>query len=313
MQYVLGIDGGGTKTTCILVNLQGEICGQGEGGPANYQTIGIEKAQNSIASAINQAIAKIPNIDLIAMCLGLAGVGRDEDIVTVNNLVKQLELTSNLPLKWSLSQPLIYSDSEIALVGGTGENQGIVVIAGTGATALGRNPQGRTKRTSGWGPILGDEGSAYDIALQGLRAVVRATDGRNNPTILTDLFQSHLQLSSMDNLVELVYRRGWTVTDIAALAPLVEKAAKQGDETAKKIIEDSVDELVLATQTIINDLFTKDQTFNIVTIGGVWQDLVFNLFQNKISSIAPLAHVIKPRYQPAYGAALLALQSLSLK
>ncbi|HIK28693.1 MAG: ATPase [Oscillatoriaceae bacterium SKW80] len=321
MACVLGIDGGGTKTVCVLVGQCGQVIGRGESGPSNYQVVGIKAASNSIKNAILQAVTsstqffkKTGLINIEGICLGLAGVGRVEDIHIGEELVKELQECTKLGELISLKKikkAVICNDCAIALVGGIGEPLGIAVIAGTGAIAYGQNRRGETKRTSGWGYILGDEGSGYDIAVRGLRAVVRSHDGRLGKTILTELILQHLGLKNIEDLVEVIYRRGWGVKEIAGLAPIVDKAAANGDAVANMIINQAVEELVLSTQTVIAALFEPDETFEVVTIGGVWRGCVRSRFEMALKSLAPTARVIMPRYEPAYGAALLALRSLS--
>lgn len=320
MGCVLGIDGGGTKTVCVLVGRCGQVLGRGESGPSNYQVVGIKAAGNSIKNAILQAVispSQFPKgtgkLDIEGICLGLAGVGRVEDLQRGEELVKELQECVELKEVCSLKikRAVICNDCAIALVGGVGEPLGIAVIAGTGAIAYGQNRRGETKRASGWGYILGDEGSGYDIAVRGLRAMVRSHDGRLGKTILTELILQHLGLKSIEDLVEVVYRRGWGVKEIAALAPIVDTAAANGDAVANMIINQAVEELVLSTQTVIAALFEPDESFEVVTIGGVWRGCVRSRFEMALKSLAPAAQVIMPRSEPAYGAALLALRSLS--
>ncbi|MEG3842841.1 BadF/BadG/BcrA/BcrD ATPase family protein [Microcoleus sp. herbarium14] len=319
MSYVFGIDGGGTKTICLLMDENKLVLGRGEAGPSNYQTLGIETAKQSIQLAIEQAIlsANIKvdrHFNLEAICLGLAGVGRPKDIEIVQFFVQNLELTNNLPIS-QLLQPqniVVCSDCAIALVGGIGHASGIVVISGTGSIVFGQNRQGETKRVGGWGYLLGDEGSGYDIAIRGLQAALKFYDGRGVYTILTEKFQVHLGLKNLEELVEVVYRRGWGVKEIAGLAPIVDRAAAEGDRVADDIINSAVAELTLATKTAISGLFNQTEDFEIVTIGGVWGSEANSRgrFEAAISAIAPLAKVISPRYEPAFGAGLLALKAV---
>ena len=318
MSNVLGIDGGGTKTTCVLMDETGKIIGRGEAGPSNYQSVGIETAKQSIQLAIKNAViaAKVEqDLPIKAICLGLAGVGRPQDIKVVEDLVKELQLGDNLPIKLLLKPEttLICNDSQIALVGGIGKPIGIAVIAGTGSHIFGQNHQGKTKRVGGWGYILGDEGSGYDIAIQGLKAALKSFDGRLECTTLTEQFKIHLHLKNIEDLVEVVYRRGWGVKEIAALAKIVDREAAAGDRVALNIIESAATELALATKVAISGLFDKTEAYEIVTIGGVWEGTA-NLrgkFADYISAIAPFATVIWPRHEPACGAGLLALSALN--
>ena len=306
MSYVLGIDGGGSKTVCVLMSDLREILGRGEAGSSNYQSVGIEAAKYSIESAINQAImATDENITIDAICLGLAGVGREKDIEVVKNIVKEIPVTQNIK-----PQNIIIShDALIALVGGIGNDVGIVVAAGTGSIVYGRNYQGETKRVGGWGYILGDEGGAYQIAVAGMQAVLKAYDGRLAYTSLVEDFKSHFDLNNIEELIEVIYRKGYGVKEIAALAPIVDNAAFEGDEVANQIIDDAVNELVKATVTVIDGIFVEGDFFEIVTTGSVWKSKC-KMWERFVSCINPEIKVIFPRFEAVYGAGLLALRCL---
>ena len=315
MSCVLGIDGGGTKTVCVLMDDTGQVLGRGEAGASNYQSVGIEAAFLSIQSAIAQATQSTGSVKIEAICLGLAGVDRPADIQVAHNLVQQLQSSQDLPITWEL-QPanvVICNDALVALVGGLGDTVGIVAIVGTGSIIYGRNIQGETKRVGGWGYILGDEGSAYNIAIQGMRSALRAYDGRSEATILQQRFIEHLNLRSIEDLIEVVYRRGWSVKDIAALAPIVDRAADEGDLIASNIINQAVNELVIATQVVINAIFREDEVLEVVTVGSVWRSLsnIQQRYRESIVRRSPLVKVIYPHNEPAYGAGLLALKSLT--
>ena len=314
MSCVLGLDGGGTKTVCVLMDDTSQVLGRGEAGPSNYQSIGKKAAFFSIQSAIAQATASIREVNVEAICLGLAGVDRPADIQVGHSFVEQLRLSDFVHITWALqpSKVVICNDALIALVGGLGHAIGIVAIAGTGSIIFGRNSQGCTKRVGGWGNILGDEGSAYSIAVQGMQAALRAYDGRGLPTSLQERLIGHLDLKSIEDLIEVVYRQGWGVKEIAALAPIVDEAATSGDKVALRIIEDAVKELVQATQVVIDAIFSPDEVFEVVTTGSVWhgKSKIRDRFEALIVTRSPFAKVISPRNEPAYGAGLLALDAL---
>jgi N-acetylglucosamine kinase len=315
MSYVLGIDGGGSKTVCILMDDAHQVIGRGQAGAANYQSIGTEAALISIELAIHEAIKLNKPIKIDAICLGLAGVGRPKDIEIIRGLVGGLIDNQSLPITWNLqpSNIIICNDALIALVGGIGHSVGIVAAVGTGSIVFGRNQQGKTKRVGGWGYILGDEGSAYKIAVAGMQAALKSYDGREKSTSLIEVFKQHLNLENIEDLIEVVYRRGWGVKRIAALAPIVDLAAAYGDEVANHIIDDAVRELVKATATVIKDIFNPNSALEIVTTGGVWggKSQMHIRFTSAILNQFPQVKVIFPRYEPAYGAGLLALGSLA--
>ncbi|BAY83264.1 hypothetical protein NIES267_27510 [Calothrix parasitica NIES-267] len=311
MSFVIGIDGGGSKTVCILINDKCEILGRGEAGSANHQSVGIEAAKYSIESAINQALIQYKNIKIDAICLGLAGVGRSRDIELVKNIVQEIQVTRNIK-----SENIIIShDALIALVGGVGRDIGIVVSAGTGSIVFGRNHRGDTKRVGGWGYILGDEGGAYQIAVAGMKSVFKAYDGRGISTSLVEDFKGHFGLNNIEELIEVVYRSGLGVKEIAGLAPIVDNAAFLGDKVANQIIDDAVDELVKATVTVINEIFVEREFFEVVTTGSVWKgkSKIWERFVSCINRDFANINVIFPRFEPAYGAGLLGLGSLEEK
>lgn len=308
----LGIDGGGTKTVCVLMDDRGEVLGRGEAGPCNYQTVGLEAAGNAIKRAMIQAVGKkAGDITVGGLGLGLAGVGRPEDVETVRKLLGQIQSDPDLWVNWDVKPEnfAIGGDNAIALVGGLGHDVGIVAIAGTGSQIFGRNSQGKTKRVGGWGYVLGDEGGGYDIAVRGLRAVMRSFDGRLPPTALTEAFLSHFDLESPEGLIEVIYRRDLAVKEIAALSPIVDRAAAAGDSVSVQIIAEISEELIGATKVAIAELFDPAEALEIVTMGGVWRGMadLRRRFITGISAIAPEADVLWPRHEPAYGAALLAL------
>ena len=100
---------------------------------------------------------------------------------------------------------ILTHDAHIALVGGAGKQEGVIIISGTGAIAYGINAHGKEARASGWGYLIGDEGSGYDIAIKGLQAVARAADGRDAPTELTDGILNRLGLNEPSDLIRWVY------------------------------------------------------------------------------------------------------------
>ncbi len=312
--WVLGIDGGGTKTVCLVMDETGSIAGRGEAGPSNYQTIGLAAARESISQAIASAVKALPGIEIAGIGVGLAGVGRPEDVQVVQGLMAGLYQESPLPIRWNLRSEgvVVTHDCAIALVGGTGSASGVAIVAGTGSIAYGCNPQGESKRAGGWGYRFGDEGSGYQIAIAGLRAAARSHDGRGPKTLLTDSLLDSLNLNQLEDLIEVIYRRGWGVTEIAALSPLVDRAAAAGDAIALQILEDAAAELVLMTQTVASALFTPDQAFEVVTIGGVWRSVCHlgDRFRESLRTQFPRVQVISPRHEPAYGAGLLALDRL---
>src|SRR5438876_4508100 len=174
--YAIGVDGGGTKTLAVIVDTQGNECGRGIAGSANHKGVGVTKAIGNIRSAIEAAASQAAcSLPLQSAWFGLAGIDRPQD--------HDLLLPHLRPLAHHMR---LTNDADLVLSGLPGAI-GIALIAGTGSIALGRDLQGSSVRAGGWGYLIGDEGSGYDLGLRCLQAVAQAADGRGKATILVDL------------------------------------------------------------------------------------------------------------------------------
>lgn len=260
------------------------------------------KTQAVLEDLIGELYAKagIPRTSPVRSCLGMAGLGRTADREVIGRICDEIGICKNRVLT---------HDAHIALVGGTEKQAGVIVISGTGAIVYGINADGREARASGWGYLLGDEGSGYDLAIKGLQAVARAADGRGDRTELTDRILKRLELNEPSELIRWTYAasRG----TIAELAEVVFNTAKTRDTVAECIVDEAVDELVCAAVSVIEQLeFTEP--FDIVLSGGnlIHQTMFADKLRHRFTRIQPEASVRLPKHEPAYGAVLLAQASL---
>src|SRR5579863_8745560 len=194
MDYSLGFDGGGTKTECVVLDAQGAVVGEGRGGPANPLRAGYEAAFSSLREAAADAItaARIRPADVARVCAGLAGAGREG----VAHLM--LEFLSR---QFPGALVRVAADYEIALEAAVGSGPGVVLIAGTGSVAYGRDSSGRTARAGGYGPWIGDEGSAFEIGRRAVSAIARTRDTDAPPTDLTRMIPAALNCPDWDELM----------------------------------------------------------------------------------------------------------------
>ena len=236
---VIGVDGGGTKTVAWLAPLDGggvgTFLGRGRAGPGNPRAAGFEAALANIELAIAAAFADagLPQTTAAAACFGLAGAGRKTEQERIAAWALQEQLAH---------QVRVTGDAEPILAAASPENWGIALIIGTGSLAWGRNQAGETARCGGWGYLLGDNGSAYAIALAGLQSAMRAADGRGPATSLLSHFQQELQAATPPDLIDRVYGPEMTRERLANLAQIVFQAA-DSDAVARSIISRAAEEL----------------------------------------------------------------------
>src|SRR2546423_12777573 len=182
--HVLGIDAGGTKTVCLLADERGTMLSEGRGPGANLHVAGELAVEKVLHEVMEEAIGE-RSVEPAAICLGIAGVDREDEERTVRAIMRRIGHKSRV---------LVVNDALIALVAGAGDAPGIVIIAGTGSIVYGRNGGGEAARAGGWGHIIGDEGSGYWIGREALAAVMRAADRRGPATQLRGGNPAHLPL-----------------------------------------------------------------------------------------------------------------------
>lgn len=226
---VIGIDGGGTNTKCLLADTAGKVLGQGASGPSNIQAVGVDVGLKALDECIDRAFAAagIPRSTVGAACLGLAGIDRQEGLEVIHGWAARTALAETVK---------VANDATLLLAAGTPQGWGLAVIAGTGSIAFVKSPGGELGRCGGWGYLLGDEGSAYQVALSALRASLRAHDHVGPATSLLEIFLKRMSLTEAPDFIAAVYRGPWDRTAIAGMAPLVLDAAAAGDAVAREIV-----------------------------------------------------------------------------
>jgi N-acetylglucosamine kinase len=300
-RYFAGIDGGATKTICLISDVYGEILGKGVSGPSNHHNLGLKEALSAIRDAVddskrNGGIRE----SLDVACFGLAGLDSSLDFRRIKGGLDSMKLAK---------VSLLVHDATATLTGALKGEPGIVVIAGTGSVAAGINERGKRTRVGGWGYIAGDEGSAYDIGKKALIAALRAYDGRGAQTALLESLVTRLKIKEPEGIIESLYIRRMDVKEIASLSPLVVQAAKEGDEVARKIIMQASEALAELAVTAARKLGFHGKRFKIAVSGGVFgAEEVVSSFKRMIRESNLRAEITYPRLSPAAGALILALR-----
>jgi len=301
MTYFVGVDGGATKTAAIVVNESGRTVGSGLAGGSNHLRVGIEEATRNVERAVSVALreAGIAINDVSYAYCGIAGS---------DHPVHRQRVIDSLRLFFPRDNFIVDTDARIALTGAVGFGAGIVVISGTGSVAFGRNSAGEESRAGGWGPTLGDEGSGFWIAREGLSAIVRAHDGRGFATAMTDLLCSAYQMCSPDDLPKFVYANTTHVGDIARYGQLVIEAAQIGDTVANNILARAGSELADCVLAIARRLQMTTTEFPVAYVGGAFHagELLLNPMRLHLQRDAPGATLQPPALPPVEGAAMMA-------
>ncbi|MBI5876628.1 MAG: hypothetical protein HZB53_03180 [Chloroflexi bacterium] len=303
MDYVIGLDAGGTKTSVVVLDGERRELGRGTGGPGNYHTAGRDGAQEAIGKAVTDALAQagLGTADMAAACFAMSGVSRPADRAVADGFACAV-----LPG----ARVLICNDAVAALYSGVGKPEGVVVIAGTGSIVYGLS-QGRTARAGGWGYRLGDEGSGYWLAEQSLRAIVRAHDGCAPATSMTEPYLRQLGLARPGELISWAYRPDWTRDAVSALAPLTFEAAQAGDAPALAIVQAGVDMLAAAVQVTAEKLALHSAPFDVVLFGSLFRSVLYEYAMRRaLGERTAHARPVVPAVDAAVGAAWMALDHL---
>jgi N-acetylglucosamine kinase-like BadF-type ATPase len=297
--HVLGIDAGGTKTVCFLADEEGRVLAEARGGGANLQSAGELEVEKVLHQVMEAALAQ-HDVRPAATCLGIAGVDRAGDAEAVRGIMRRIGFRT---------RTLVVNDAMIALVAGAGDEPGVVVVAGTGSIAYGRNAAGQAARAGGWGYLLGDEGGGFWIGRAALLAVVRQFDGRGPATLLTEMVLQHMHLASPTELIHEIYYRDLQRHAIAGLAALVQDATDAGDAVAAHILVRAGDELAAAAASVITRLGMRGEAFSIVLAGGIFRGVPWLTgdVASRLSEVAPRSAVRLLDVEPAVGAVRLAL------
>lgn len=307
MKYVIGIDGGGTKTQAALLKLDGEVLSCDESGPSNYHNVGVEKARRALEEVCLKVIRKagVETEDVGIVVASLAGLDCNLDFKAMQSAVERFPIGSIV----------LVHDSMAALYATNAGRESAIIIAGTGSATAGINSRGEYARAGGWGYLLADEGSGFYVAKRGIVAVLLEYEERGPKTMLTDLLLKRFNAKTPDEIIWHIYTGGMSITEIARLAPLVTQAALNGDEVAVSILRDAGRELANTVSGVIRRLKMENDEFPIGLIGGVFKAgrLVKEPLEEAVHKVAPRSYLTSPRFPPVIGSSLIALEKAGVE
>lgn len=310
--YVIGLDGGGTKTAAQLAEKNGNVLAETQGGPSNFQIIGIEEAARNILDLIEACCHSVGCTvsEIGSVVAGLTGAGRPADQQRVAEGIQDAAQKRGIYLR----DLKIESDARIALEAAFGGKQGIVLIGGTGSIVFAKDSTGTIRRAGGWGRIIGDEGSGYQLGREAVRAVARMMDGRGKKTRIARLLASKFGLKSHEDIIRSVYKES---LDLGSVAPLVLRAADHRDVVAREILDSAAKELVETVRAVLKSMRKASKSAGkkipLVFAGGLLK--ADNVYSRRVKILMrkhlPNISIAKPVAHPVHGAVLMALARAS--
>lgn len=303
MAVFLGIDGGGSKTSCLIGD-ETSVVGTGTAAGSNIVRVGEAQARESLASAIRQActVANIKPSQIARVCVGLAGAGRTEISERVKSIVSEL-ISGDTPGAIRSEAITVVGDMVIALEAAFGDGPGVIVIAGTGSIAYGRSRDGQIARAGGWGFAISDEGSGHWIGRNALAASLRAWDESQaeHATLLEGLMKSW-KIETREKLV--LAANATPPPDFAALFPAVVDLANSGDPLARDVLTQAGIQLADRAGIVIRRLFLDSGSIPVAMSGGVFRSsaLVRQVFYNSLRSDCANAVLNPGVIEPVRGA-----------
>lgn len=308
VRYVLGVDGGNSKTLAVVADERGSIHGIGRSGNSNHQGIGLEAAMHEVGVATEGALqsAGLDRSAISSAFCALAGADLREDFEALNPALAQLRLAPVIGLD---------NDSIAALWSGTDSPDAVVVVWGAGTSGAGRNSAGVNIRLPALGSISGDWGGGGDFGREAIWLVSRAHDGRGHPTVLHQLVLDALGLNDVDEMIRRLYFRQISAAQIIGLAPLVFRAAEAGDSIARELVIRGGMEVATTARALLGRLNLLETATPVVLAGGMFRaeaPLFMHTILRAIEHLAPCARVVRPDVEPVVGAAFQALDLLGL-
>jgi len=298
MSYIIGIDGGGTKTAVTIATTKLQIIHEFVVGAININGGDKETISSHFSAIFAEIKQQCDNLNAVKhICIGAAGISNPEVVSFF-----EAQLAAN-DYKGAYT---IVGDQETALYGAQNKMAGIILIAGTGSICFGVNEAGQRHRTGGFGYLIDDEGSGYAIGRDLLATLVQAEDGRITDTIIPQLVYEALNMSLVQDVIRFVYDKQTTKKDIAKLAPIMSKACELGDKQALAIADKAASHLLQLIAPVVEKL--NMQNAAIAIAGSVIQksSWVKQALEEKLKQAYPEAKLIMPIKDAAYGAVLIA-------
>jgi len=303
MRFVAGLDGGGTKTAVTIADDQGRVVHSFTSGGMNYNGQDEGSVRHNLQEIVDTIASVCGGLDhCVQICIGAAGVSNPTVTSRLEATIRACGYHGDL---------LILGDQETALSGAHGRPYGIILIAGTGSICYGKNESGDVHRSGGYGHLIDDEGSGYSIGRDLISAVVRANDGRASETVITEMVNRQLNMTTVAEMIGFVYDARTHKKDIAALAPILSEACLLGDQAALGIAHRSAASLFELVISVVEKLSLQEGSLamagSVLLKNHFVQTALVDMLQEKY----PKLQCITPKQDASIGAVLMALERLN--
>jgi N-acetylglucosamine kinase-like BadF-type ATPase len=302
--YVVGVDGGTTKTIALVADERGRILGAGRGGNSNWTGPNVQVPMQVVAETVREALrqAGLSGDDVAMGAFGLAGADWPEDYVRRQDVLERSGIARQVVVK---------NDTLVGWRAGTCDRYGVVIAAGTGSNTAIISPDG-DEWCYGYYVRYG---GARDVAYDAIHAVLEQEDGRGAPTTLTDLVLDRLGYPTTEALLRALYTRQLVSIDVLALCPLVFKAAFTGDAVAAALVVKQGEALAEYATAGIRRYRMQELAFDVVLSGSLFKGkgpLLIDTVTQAVHRVAPRTRIVRPRFEPAIGGVLLAYDALNV-
>ncbi len=304
MDFIIGVDSGGTKTDAVVSTSDGRIVGFASAGGGNFLGGSLSDAKEALSSCVFQAlqVAGLSACKIEGILVASAAVELSTPSDHVAEYLEGVEIDCH---------KYIVSDVEAALAAGSGTPYGAVIIAGTGAIAFSRTSEGCEYRVDGWGPLVGDEGGGYWIGLQALQCVFKSLDGRLGATQLVPEVLGYLNVDSPVGLMDWIYNQHPTREEIAAFCPIVARVARDGDEIAQNILCQAASSLSESAMCLLHKVPKTPDRLHLV--GGIFRiGFIREAFTETLHCNLPDLSIERIRKPPVLGSVILLLDRIGV-
>ncbi len=298
--YYLGVDGGGTRTTAVVADGNGNVLAKADGKSINYNSVGLIRAKENMREIILWLLDACGIKKFHTAFIGMSAISTRAGMAETKAFADGIIPADKI---------IMDSDVYIALSGLDATSECAVVISGTGSMAAGRTKEGKVIHTGGWGYILGDEGSAYNVALDAIKAAIRGYEKSAPETALTEMVKEHFEIENFLELINIFYNPPMERSVIAKFAPKVFECAKNNDDVANKILMDNAKQLASTTLALLHNLSSCKI---LGTWGGMFEhnEDYLNMFKQYIKNDFPNIDVGLLTNPPVIGAVLAAIREV---